>query len=116
MHELLTPDHCSHGFKTMETYDLLHVALVGPHLDSISPLLQLLKYKGVKSLIISLKLSYFLMSPTDLLYLYHDSKEMEVILEFSIADGCYMRVSMFKCHDHFKVQDQGHRYTKVFLQ
>ena len=69
MHELLTPDPCSHGFKTTETYDLLHVALLGPHLDSISPPLQLLKYKGVKTVIISLKLSYFSMSPTDLLNL-----------------------------------------------
>ncbi len=48
MHELPTPDPGSHGFKTMDVYDLLHVALLGPHLDSISPPLQLLKYKGVK--------------------------------------------------------------------
>ncbi len=103
MHELLNPDLGSHGLKTMETYDLLHVALLGPHRYSISPPLQLLKYKGIKTLIDSLKLSYFSMSPTDLLNVNHDSKEMEAIMEFSIADGCYIRVGMFKLHDLFKV-------------
>ncbi len=43
------------------------------------------------------------MSPTDLLNVNHDSKEMEAIMEFSIADGCYIRVGMFKLHDLFKV-------------
>ncbi len=43
MYELLNPHLCSHGLKTLETYDLLHVALLGPHRYSISPPLQLLK-------------------------------------------------------------------------
>ena len=36
------------------------------------------------------------MSPTDMPNLYHDSKEREAILKFIIADGCYMRVDMFR--------------------
>ena len=99
MHRLLNPDLCSNWLKTMVTYDLLRVALLGPYLYFIRPALQLLKYKGVKSLINLLKLSYFLMLSTDLLKLYHGSKEREEILKFSIADGCYMRVGISK-HDH----------------
>ena len=49
MHKLLNADLCLNWLKTMATYDLLCVALLGPHLYFISPTLQLLKYKGVKS-------------------------------------------------------------------
>ncbi len=86
----------------METHDSLCVALLGPHPHSTSPPLQLLKYKGVKTLIGSVKLSFFPMSPTDMLKFYHDSQEREGILEFSIADGCYMGVGMFRHHNLFK--------------
>ena len=59
MHELVNPDHSLNGLTTMETHDSLCVALLGPDVYSISPTLQLLEYKGVKSLIKTLKLSFF---------------------------------------------------------
>ena len=96
---MLNPDHSLNGLTTMETHDLFCAALLGPDVYSISPTLQLLEYKGVKSL----KLSSFSMSPTDMLNFYHDSKEREAILEFRIAYRCYMRIGMFKHHYLFKV-------------
>ena len=43
------------------------------------------------------------MSATDMLNLYHDSKQSEAILKFSNAGGCYMRVGT----NHFCVMSQG---------